>query len=371
MGGATGNASRYVALDGLRGIAAIIVAVGHYGGGFPAYLAVDFFLVLSGFVLAHRYLYSGAVGFREFVVARLARLYPLHLLTLFLFAGVFLLRFREWPHYVDGTAFTFVMHLLLLQNVGLTPSELTWNAPSWSISVEFWVNMLFFAFVSTRTPTWLLMAASVAAFALIAANNGSLGVSLPNYFAVLNSGLVRGIASFLLGVVAYRVHLAIQQRSSPAHRMDNALRLAVLAAAALLILVPRPDLGWMDFLAPPLFFATVVLFSNRATAGMSAWVRRFAYLGEISYSIYLIHYPIVQFMRFVNEVMKHKRWDEGIGQWLVDPVSGLFFYLLIVLLASHVLYRWFEVPSRRAVKSLLSAQSIAASQAVPSEESLR
>lgn len=177
------KSARFVALDGMRGVAALFVAVGHYIGGFPSYLAVDFFLLLSGFVLAHRYLYSGAVSFREFVVARLARLYPLHLLALFAFAGVYLLRFRHWPNYADGNVFTFIVNLLLLQNVGLTPTELTWNVPSWSISVEFWVNLLFFAFITTRTPSRVLIAIAVAAFAMLACFNGSLGVSLPNYFS--------------------------------------------------------------------------------------------------------------------------------------------------------------------------------------------
>lgn len=345
------GSERFVALDGLRGAAALIVAIGHYAGGFPAYLAVDFFLVLSGFVLAYRYLHSGRTGFAEFIIARLARLYPLHLLTLLVFAGVFVLRFRELPQYVDGTGYTFALNLLLLQNVGLASAELTWNAPSWSISVEFWVNVLFFAFVSTRTPTWLLLLVSVLCFGLIAIETGALAVSLPNYCDVLNSGIVRGVASFLLGVVAYRVHASA--RSVGGWKSVRGWRAMSLAAAAALMLVPRPGMEWMDFLAPPIFFATVVLFSARQGTA-SPWSKRAAYLGEISYSIYLIHYPLVQLMRFAIEIIKHKRWDDGWGQIVVDPFLGLVPYLAAVLLLSHFLYRSFEVPSRKAVRNLLT-----------------
>ena len=127
----------------------------------------------------------------------------------------------------------------------------------------------------------------------------------------------------------------------------------MLACAALLILVPRPGLGWVDFLAPPLFFATVVLFSEGDNRD-SRILRYAAYLGEISYSIYLVHYPVLQFMRFVREVLKHKHWDAGFGQLFADPVMSLIPFLVAVLLVSHFIYRWFEVPSKRWVKRSLS-----------------
>lgn len=345
--------ARFVALDGLRGVAALLVAIGHWVGGFPAYLAVDFFLLLSGFVLAYRYLYSGSVSYREFVIARLARLYPLHLLTLFAFAAVYLLRFRQMPHYADGDVLTFVANLLLLQNVGLITSELTWNAPSWSISVEFWVNLLFFALISTRTSIRMLIAIALAAFAMLALFQGSLAVSLPNYLGVFNSGIVRGVASFSLGIVAYRVHLQAQSSRRDLHGWGRELRVAILVCAALLVLVPRPGMGWVDFLAPPVFFATVVLFSEREAVN-SRILRYAAYLGEISYSIYLVHYPVLQFMRYVREVLRHKHWDTGIGQLFVDPMLGLVPFLVLVLMISHFVYRWYEVPSKRWVRRLLS-----------------
>lgn len=344
---------RFVALDGLRGMAALLVAIGHWIGGFPAYLAVDFFLLLSGFVLAYRYLYSGSVSYREFVIARLARLYPLHLLTLFAFAAVYLLRFRQMPHYADGDGWTFVANLLLLQNVGLFTSELTWNAPSWSISVEFWVNLLFFAFISTRTSSRILIAIAIAAFVVLALFQGSLAVSLPNYLGVFNSGIVRGVASFSLGIVAYRVHLYARTSDHTLRTRGRAFRLAVLACAALLVLVPRPGAGWIDFLAPLVFFATVVLFAER-DRGDSRTLRYAAYLGEISYSIYLVHYPVLQFMRYIREVLKHKQWDAGLGQLFVDPVLSLMPFIIAVLLVSHFVYRWFEVPSKRWVKHILA-----------------
>lgn len=74
---------RFSALDGLRGAAAVLVAVYHFYYSFPSYLTVDFFPVLSGFGLTHRYLYETlGINPREFIGRRLSRLYPLHLFTL-------------------------------------------------------------------------------------------------------------------------------------------------------------------------------------------------------------------------------------------------------------------------------------------------
>ena len=155
--------SRYTALDAWRGLAALSVVYGHQTAGrvgaslfIAFYLAVDFFFVLSGFVLAHRYweeLVRDRKPFFSVVIARFARLYPAHVFVLFALLIGF--GIEAIPAYRAGTPMlaawseaippfpggpglsTFILNLLLLQNVGLTPTGLTWNVPSWSISVEF------------------------------------------------------------------------------------------------------------------------------------------------------------------------------------------------------------------------------------------
>ena len=100
------------ALDGLRGLAAIAVALFHWLLSFAGFLAVDFFLVLSGFILAHRYPYSDSpVSSGRFVLSRLARLYPMHLFGLLSYTLVYTLLLKDIPRYPDGTLFTFLRHL--------------------------------------------------------------------------------------------------------------------------------------------------------------------------------------------------------------------------------------------------------------------
>lgn len=347
---------QFLALDGCRGIAAVAVAIGHYTGGISAYLAVDFFLVLSGFVISHRYLSAGAVGWQDFLVARLARLYPLHVLALLAFAAVHMLRFRQLPDYADGTGWSFILQLGLLQNVGLTPTEITWNAPSWSISVVFWVNVLvFFVIVRQRSDAFLVGFASVAYLSLCLAF-GTLAVSFQNLGGWLNSGLVRGLAAFALGMVVYRQHKRWGEYA--AMYLGWAVIAQLVAAVALLgfIAFPRENLGYWDFGAPVVFSVCILVFSWE-----SGWLRRrvvpLAYLGVISYSIYLLHYPILFFLRYLREFAVGTRADALWVGVVNSPVQGFLLYLVLVILVSHLSYVWFEVPSKRWLTRRLSSST--------------
>lgn len=326
-------------------------------GGFPAHLAVDFFLVLSGFILSHRYLYGDRVGLRDFVVARLARLYPLHLLTLILFAGLYLVRFRELPSYQEGTLATFLAHLLLLQNVGLTPSELSWNAPSWSISVEFWVNIGFIALITRQTPSWLLGSIAVAGLATMAVQSGTLAVSLPNYWGFANSGLTRGACSFLLGVIAHRMYLRRAQVQGDEARVRPFAVSALLLLAGGLMLVPRPALPLLDFLAPPLFFAVVVACAFDSKRWMR-WMGPLSHLGVISYSVYLLHYPIYFSLRFLKEFAWGTKADALWVNVVNSPAGCFVLYISLVLMLSHLTYVYFEIPSRRFVRNVGTSKSM-------------
>src|SRR5690606_23543198 len=119
------------------------------------YLAVDLFFMLSGFVLTHVY-HAEFVRFdpgryRDFLAARVARLYPLHLLVLFAFVATAVAgrlfefiqtgHFEELPLEGAHSVLAILANLVMLQ--GLDAGELSWNYPSWSISVEFFAYLLF------------------------------------------------------------------------------------------------------------------------------------------------------------------------------------------------------------------------------------
>jgi len=179
-------AGQLPSLTSLRGVAALWVVLFHYSvvyfpslnsSGYSSlvgkgYLAVDMFFMLSGFVMTHVYhqafLQSIGDNYRGFLVARIARLYPLHVLVLTLFVVVALTArgvdcavtgvFNGIPLTGPRSFTAFIANLFMLQ--GLNAGQLSWNYPAWSISVEFIAYLLFpFALPSIwRAPAGIKLA---------------------------------------------------------------------------------------------------------------------------------------------------------------------------------------------------------------------
>jgi len=323
--------SRFIALDALRGFAALAIAVFHYHGNWGGYLAVDFFLILSGFVLSHVYL-NREKNFLVFLGHRLARLYPLHLFSLFVFVIVFFSINGDLPNYYDGTVVTFIQHLTLTQNIGLSPSEHTWNYPSWSISVEFWVNIVFILFITRSSSLLILIGVSLCCFGLILLQSAHLNVHHGNYFSIVNSGLVRGLASFVLGVLVYRVY------STGKVKMlwkDKGYIEAGLLIGILICVFMREDVhSLLDFLAIPLFALVILVFAQESGI-VSKLISKFDHLGIISYSLYLNQIAVLMLIRWLETMY-------------ILPEYILFaVYLTTLLVYSHFTYIFIELPARK------------------------
>jgi peptidoglycan/LPS O-acetylase OafA/YrhL len=332
---------RFIALDALRGVAALLIVFYHVAPWYPTYLMVDFFFVLSGFVLAHSYLYSGRqVSAFEFINHRIARLYPLHIFGLLFFIAAYVGTKEAFPRYEDGTLYTFLLQLTLTQNVGLHTADQPWNGPSWSISVEFWVSLLFFFYVSTKTRSATLFF-TAALFLLVIYNNsgGSLFVLTKNYYGFINSGLLRGGASFLLGVLTYRMYLQLQHAAaSPNPLLASVLELVVLAMAVFVVLSSKIVNSKLDMLAPFVFMLAVLVFSFDAGV-ISKLLYYIRYLGTISYSIYLNHIPVAIIIVHLSKV-----YDFGY-------MASFYAVFATVLVISHLTYRYVEKPARIWIRS--------------------
>src|SRR3984885_2342172 len=363
--------SQLPSLTSLRGLAALWVVLFHYTAlYFPrlditghssligkGYLAVDLFFMLSGFVMTHVYYRAFCASvkenYRSFLVARVARLYPLHVVVLLLFVATALL-VQLLAYGSTGIAEAIpltgtrslaaaIANLFMLQ--GLSAEHLSWNYPSWSISVEF---MAYLAFPLILPTVW--RASGRATLVVLAAV-----CAAPSLFAYLSGGdfnqwggplvLLRCLPEFLLGTLIYSAYRA---RLWTDWFAADAVGLVVLAVALLCLHLRAPDL-LIVALFPVLVLAAVCNTGNVARA---INVTPFIWLGEISYSLYLIH-GFVQYAA-----------DQALERFGVhdnaDLSIGVSFALLVLMLAvcfagAHLSYRGIEIGWRKHPRALLAA----------------
>ena len=323
---------------GLQADSALLTFLAH------GYLAVDFFFVLSGFVI---FLSSHQAfnciswnAWNRFMLRRLVRIYPLHLvvlcafllnpLALHFFSGSSVDAARYDPYY-------FVASIFLVQNWGYF-NELAWNVPAWSISTELAAYLLFPLIVSgvnwLRAGKGVDIALAFALCAAIAALFYVAGVtSLGDGISKL--GLPRCVLEFSLGVIAAHLYLNHRQFLALASRWFGVVALVLLATGVMLKLA--------DYVYVPGFFFLSVLFVA-ARPGKSIPVLAhpvMVYLGEISYSTYLVHYFVKDWVKFLSRT-----------------VDGMSFavYAALVLVSSVVLYNTIEKPGQAWGRRWLSAR---------------
>ena len=339
---------RFLALDSLRGICALLVALYHlngYGYAPPvailrnADLFVDFFFVLSGFVIAHIYRYKivDAASLGSFLLKRLGRIWPLNFATLLAFvAAVFLARcvgiaLAEPARYDSGA---ILPNLLLIQSLGVL-DHLTWNFPSWSVSAEFFAYILFGVFCLT-----IARRRAAVALGLIALCLGILLVWSPKGLAATyDFGLFRCIAGFFCG---YLVRQLLDQAAGKPPAASLLELGAVLSVVLFVIHAGDKDL---QFAGPFLFAMTVFVFAFEA--GLLSAVLKSApclFLGRISYSIYMVHALVLTLLK---AAVPHLHWldalPDGAKKACLTPI-----FLAAVVAISAVTYRVIELPGMRA-----------------------
>jgi peptidoglycan/LPS O-acetylase OafA/YrhL len=277
-------------LDGLRGVAAIMVVLCHISRIVPhGYLAVDFFFCLSGFILAYVYderLRNG-LPFVDFAVARLIRLYPMVLIGVLFGFCIYWIRLGS----PDAPALfrDLGVDLLLLPTASPDAPNptamLALNPPFWSLSYELAVSLAW-ALALRRIPPFVLFALTLAA--TIAASL-ALGLSDINRFIQsANSGLpaLRTLLGFSAGLVTFALF-----KRGVAGRLRFGLALPATALVVLLLVPKQPDV-WFDIACVVFAFPAITLVAASAVLGprMTGAAR---WLGWISYPLYATHFPLV------------------------------------------------------------------------------
>jgi peptidoglycan/LPS O-acetylase OafA/YrhL len=349
---------RIDALTGLRGLAAFAVVVFHLcstplmppelPGALPAtasfYMGVDLFFLLSGFVLMHVHGSDFAVicsnQVWRFYSLRLARIYPVHFSILVVLvvgvaaqsllstAGMALQSPERFP--IDGLA----KHLLLLGW-----SSPTWNPPAWSLSAE-WVAYLAFPLVASLVVR-LSLPATITVLVLAA---GGFAVVYATLFDFLldRHGLLRVAFEFPMGCLLY----CIARRLPPWTPMPLLIAAAGFAWALF-------GTRWGDLAVVPLLGAIILACAGRNTVSRVLSAGWIVWLGEISYSVYMVHVLILGLLgRVAARAFPH-------AGTVVQPAL-LVLAAGVVVVAAAILHHLVERPARQYFRNWIKLQPVGA-----------
>lgn len=340
----------FVALDGLRGVAALAVVVLHAAAPFGylpfphAVLAVDFFFALSGFVVAFAYedrLAGGLLSFRAFLGRRLARLHPLIVASVLFGTATYGANYVLLEHGEPWrVAVAVVFGLLLIPFGGLSPNTLSshpLNPPTWTLFAEYLANITY-GLICRRLNTAGLILIIVAAAALegfVLISHGSLEIG--NDFADWPIGVARVVFPFFAGVGLFRLWKAGR---------FHGVRIPFAALSiALLLVFAAPKTGWIDAAAVFVIFPAIIAAGTHdikwpPLSNFAAWT------GKLSYPLYIVHYPLVWIFHAAAEILG-LRGPLLMGFILVEVVA------MVVL--AFVALKFYDEP----VRAYLAARSAA------------
>ena len=298
------------------------------------FYAVQYFWVLSGFIFHYTYFYRlrrNEIGFGRYFWSRFTRLYPLHLFTLILVAVLSLIFYQENGYYFVyqfNDAKHFFLQFFMLSNWGAESGD-SFNGPIWSVSVEIFAYIVFYL-VSIKCRLNKFLVTSCIALCSIA------------LFKLTGSNLFYGVFCFYIGGFTFFVYEVIVTK----YELDRSflLKLIIVIAIPLLLFayaISNYSISKNFFILSLLMiFSCAVLilcliqnlFPNIASSSKP--------LGDISYSIYLIHFPIQLFLMYAM-------------QPFLNLTSPLFFiaYSVVTLFASIILFNKLELPSKQALRA--------------------
>lgn len=319
-------------LDALRGVAACAVVVLHFSTnvqGHPlverAWLAVDFFFLLSGFVVNHAYqgrLSSGAMTRFEFVRARLVRLMPMVVISAMVATVYFAMAGTPTRGLMIGLIGAITTIPIPVETI-VDTAHWPFNPPEWSLFFEFVASFVFvFMLVGRKTSTLIVVAAIAFIMLLFSAYlDGSA------YTLRLWDCLDRVIFSFTVGMILSR---SFDAKQLPEIGLPFPILAAILVATFFI-----KSGGWFSELitATVLYPVLIISAAHWQSEGMTASASKF--LGDVSYPLYILHWPV---LLFVRAYMPHS--------WLMGWQALLAFVVLSVALAWSV-SKFVEQPVRR------------------------
>jgi peptidoglycan/LPS O-acetylase OafA/YrhL len=376
----------FYSFDAIRGIAAIVVVIYHWQlfyyandtwvpsaidkTALPFYpylsivyndavIAVDLFFLLSGFVFFWLYadrIAARKINFRKFIIFRLSRLYPIHLVTLVSVAVLQWLMFKNAGHYFIvqfNDTYHFILNLLFMQSWGIEKGA-SFSGPSWSASVEVFLYLVFFiiCYLKLQNKKWLL-------FLFIPA-----GIFLQYYYTLIGKGMY----SFFLGGLVYYLYLWMTKENRPQKYLPVLIVCTVLfwvlffaeyqlsylrdiwlklylhvfpyktSESAQAAFELGKKFAFRTFVSP----CTIITLTLWETSkGMIS--KKWAVLGNCSYAMYLIHFSLQITFVLVADAFHINRLA------LRSPITLIIFFLILLPL-SIIIHYYFELPAQEKLR---------------------
>lgn len=309
------------------------------------FIGVSFFFILSGFVLSYSYkerLQNKQLSLSKYWIARVARIYPLHLLTLILAIPLSLQYMNEGLWY-----FKLLLNATLLH--GFTPSDgyyFTFNSVSWSLSGEIFFYLAFPLLVTLLSKKAFRIAIPVVYTVLILVGIYFIRDIFHHALFYVNP-LVR-TGDFIIGMLLYRLYQ--QTKDTSILRKRRSATIAEVASIALLGIfvlfhqyIPVGYRYSVYYWLPMAVIIYTFAFSGGAVSKVLShkWL---VYLGEISFGMYMIHILVFKYYYLL-----HLQYPV-LGLNIVTAVALLAFTIILSILS----YKYFEIPVNKYIKNHLS-----------------
>jgi len=350
----------YDILDGLRGVAAITVVCFHLFEAFATshldqrinhgYLAVDFFFILSGFVVGYAYDDRwGKMTTKDFIKRRIIRLHPMVVMGALIGAIMFYTQgCSVWDVSVVPVAALLIATLLNMFLIPATPGNeirgvgemFPLNGPSWSLFFEYIGNILYALFIrklSTKALAILVFLAGcgLATFAIFGPL-GDICVGFSLTGTEFTGGSFRLLFSFSAGLLLSRIF-------KPAN-IKGAFWICTLAVVVLLA-VPRiggAEHLWMngiyDTLCCILFFPILVYLGASGKSTDKYTTRICKFLGDISYPLYMVHYPFI-YLYFA--------WVKNENLTFEQSLPGAAAVVIGSIVLAYICLKFYDIPVRK------------------------
>ena len=371
----TSTISRFTVLDSFRGIFALCVVVFHthyfnsitetsFFRGSDSF--VDFFFVLSGFVITHSYAYKKDISFKKFTLSRFFRLFPLHIATLIFYILLELCKlvayrygiaFNKPPFSAENDPSQIIPNLLLLQSWTTYTNALSFNYPAWSISIEFYIYLIFFITLLVKGLYRNILWFFIASIATLLFSNSYLTTA-----DILSITVLRGLSGFFAGALTYllykNTHNIIKLGTIGSSLFEISLFISIL-------FVISSNFDNKGIVLLFLFSASIFIFAFEKGLLSSLFSKQlFNGIGKLSYSIYMTHAPILfmilSLYMILEKFLKTKSMTLMIkGCRFVDFGSiflnnlGVLITVITVLLVSNITYKYIEIPGQRFGKKFI------------------